>query len=70
LDKKHLKLHPLGADFYLNKPTSVISPYFVDFIFWLKASGKGKGKAIPLQAWTGPEGSRRLSLPEFKTVVT
>ena len=21
--------------------------------------GKGKGKAIPLQAWTGPEGSRR-----------
>jgi hypothetical protein len=21
---------------------------------------KGKGKAIPLQAWTGPEGSRRL----------
>ena len=28
---------------------------------------KGKeGKAIPLQAWTGPEGSRRLSLPDFK----
>jgi len=23
--------------------------------------GKGKGKAIPLQAWTGPEDSRRLS---------
>jgi len=21
---------------------------------------KGKGKAIPLQAWTGPEGSRRF----------
>jgi hypothetical protein len=29
--------------------------------------GKGKGKAIPLQAWTGPEGSRRLRLPDFKT---
>ena len=27
--------------------------------------GKGKGKAIPLQAWTGPEGSRRLRLPDF-----
>jgi len=27
--------------------------------------GKGKGKAIPLQAWTGPEGSRSLRLPEF-----
>jgi hypothetical protein len=24
-----------------------------------------KGKAIPLQAWTGPEGSRRLRLPDF-----
>ena len=25
-----------------------------------------KGKAIPLQAWTGPEGSCRLRLPDFK----
>ena len=32
--------------------------------------GKGKGKAIPLQAWTGPEGSRRLRLPDFKTIGT
>jgi hypothetical protein len=29
-----------------------------------------KGKAIPLQALTGPEGSRRLRLPDFKTVGT
>jgi hypothetical protein len=28
---------------------------------------KGKGKAIPLQALTGPEGSRRMRLPDFKT---
>jgi hypothetical protein len=27
-----------------------------------------KGKAIPLQAWTGPEGSRMLRLPDFKTI--
>jgi hypothetical protein len=27
-------------------------------------------KAIPLQAWTGPEGSRRLRLPDFKTIGT
>ena len=27
-----------------------------------------KSKAIPLQAWTGPEGSRRLRLPDFKTI--
>jgi hypothetical protein len=31
---------------------------------------KAKGKAIPLQAWTGPEDSRRLRLPVFKTVGT
>jgi len=30
----------------------------------------GKGKAVPLQAWTGPEGSRRLRLPNFKTIGT
>jgi len=29
-----------------------------------------QGKAIPLQAWTGLEGSRRLRLPDFKTVGT
>jgi hypothetical protein len=27
-------------------------------------------KAIPLQALTGPEGSRRLRLPDFKTIGT
>jgi len=31
---------------------------------------KVKGKAIPLQAWTGREGSRRLRLPDFKTIGT
>jgi hypothetical protein len=30
----------------------------------------GKGKAMPLQAWTGPEGSRRLRLPDFKAIGT
>jgi hypothetical protein len=29
-----------------------------------------KSKVIPLQAWTGPEGSRRLRLPDFKTIGT
>jgi hypothetical protein len=32
--------------------------------------GKGKGKAVPLQAWTGPEGSRKSRLPDFKTIGT
>jgi hypothetical protein len=28
---------------------------------------KDEVKAIPLQAWTGPEGSKRLRVPDFKT---
>ena len=28
---------------------------------------KVKGKAVPLQAWTGPEGSGKLRLPDFVT---
>ena len=27
-------------------------------------------KALPLQAWKGPEGSKRLRLPDFKTIGT
>jgi hypothetical protein len=30
----------------------------------------GKGTAIPLQTLTGPEGSRRLRLPDLKTIGT
>jgi len=29
--------------------------------------GKGKGKAVPLQARRGPEGSRKLRFPDFVT---
>jgi len=36
----------------------------------VKVKVKGKGKAIPLQAWTGPEDSTRLMLPDFKTIGT
>jgi len=28
---------------------------------------KGKGKTVPLQAWTGPEGSRKVRFPYFVT---
>jgi hypothetical protein len=31
---------------------------------------QSKGKAIPLQAWTGPESSNMLRLPDFKTIGT
>ena len=32
------------------------------------SKGKGKGKAVPLQAWSGPEGSRKLRFPDFMTM--
>jgi len=28
-----------------------------------------KGKAVPLQAWSGPEGSRKLRFSDFMTTV-
>jgi len=28
----------------------------------------GRVKATPLQTWTGPKGSKRLKLPDFKTI--
>jgi hypothetical protein len=33
-------------------------------------TNKYMSKAMPLQAWTGPEGSRRLRLLDFKTIGT
>jgi hypothetical protein len=26
-----------------------------------------KGKAVPLQAWSGPEGSRKIRFPDYMT---
>jgi len=28
---------------------------------------KGLGKAVPLQAWSGPEGSRKFRFPDYMT---
>jgi len=47
---------------------ALLDPIAVSVAYTVK--GKGKGKAIPLQDWTDPEGSRRLRLPDFKTVST
>jgi hypothetical protein len=38
------------------------------FISRFLINGKGKGQATPLQALTGPEVSRWLRLPDFKTI--
>jgi len=43
---------------------------FLTWCHWTWCRLGSKGKAIPLQAWTTPEGSKRLRLPDFKTVGT
>ena len=43
----------------LMKNQSMYSKDTQDFIY--------KGKAVPLQAWSGPEGSRKLRFPDFMT---
>ena len=35
----------------------------------LTEMNKGKGKSVPLQAWSGPEVSRMLRFPDFMTAV-
>jgi hypothetical protein len=32
-----------------------------------KTLSRQKGKAVPLQTWSGPEGSRKLRFPDFMT---
>jgi hypothetical protein len=36
----------------------------------VKSRKKSKGKAIPVQAWTDPEGSSRLRFPDFMAIGT
>jgi hypothetical protein len=37
--------------------------------FYRLQRGKVKGKSVPLQAWSGSEGSRQLRFPDFMTKV-
>jgi hypothetical protein len=42
---------------------------FPNLSFKRKENGRsGKGNAIPVQAWKGPEGSRRYKLLDFETI--
>ena len=60
--------------FYVEpKKTAIIDFYNISFCNLdgvCLLCGKGKGEAIPLQAWTGSEVSRRLRLPDFMTIGT
>jgi len=37
------------------------------FNYLPKDNVTSQGKAVPLQAWSGPEGSRKLRFPDFMT---
>ena len=39
-----------------------------DILSTATSESKGKGKAVPLQAWSDPEGSRKLRFPDFMTM--
>jgi len=47
--------------FYILDTLFIIASFPVCVYLW-------KGKAVPLQAWSGPEGSRKLRLPDFMTM--
>ena len=38
-----------------------------DLLSIIRSLDTVKGKAVPLQAWSGPEGSRKLRFPDFMT---
>ena len=49
-------------------PRNDISLMELMFVLFLVSDKKVKGKAVLLQAWTGPEGSRKLRFPDFLTM--
>jgi hypothetical protein len=61
-NKTHGKAHLVGRLFFTLHALKYIILYIIPC--------KVKVKAIPLQAWTDPEGSRSLRLPDFEIVGT
>jgi hypothetical protein len=35
--------------------------------YYVTSGSNGKAKAIPLQVWSGPEGSRKIRYPDYMT---
>jgi hypothetical protein len=71
--------HSNYLDQWPNLPPTTKPSTFITLLFYKASDTRsakqpfllffGKGKAIPLQTWTGPEGSRRLRFPDFKTQI-
>jgi hypothetical protein len=53
------------VSFFICKKSAGISAFELYAANFPDRPIKGKGKAVPLQAWSGPEGSRNLRFPDF-----
>ena len=65
-----MKIRPVAVELLHADRQTDVRKLTVTFRNFTNASNSKKGKAIPLQVWTGPEGSRRLRFPDFKTIGT
>ena len=50
------------VNIYLYRLVRIYCVFYITLI-----DRNSKGKAVPLQAWSGPEFSRKLSFPDFMT---
>jgi hypothetical protein len=63
------QLQTISTHSTYSHPTSVTN-YFNNILTFrseFTRKRKGKGKAVPLQPWSGPEGSTKLRFPDFMT---
>jgi hypothetical protein len=52
---------------HLQKEYKMVDKAARTLTYVLDGGVKVKGKAVPLQAWSGPEGSRKLRFPDYVT---
>jgi len=58
----------MKTEFVLHEVRTELSyMILMNFVLQYIKIGKGKSKAVPLQAWSGPDCSRRLRFPDFMT---
>jgi len=63
-------MYVVSTHFYTFAPCCPVRPTHKPKVFFyinVDIFVKDKGKAVPLQTWSGPEGSRKFRLPDFVT---
>jgi len=55
------------AAYAFRMPATLFCAFTTTCFVHLIVSNFVRSKAVPLQAWNGPEGSRKLRLPDFVT---